>query len=377
MQQPKNRLNEDESTVRSKIDRVRSRQPRLTDEFVTLQHGAGGKASAALVDAVFMSGYGNEVLSAMGDSGVVSWDDMVAAAGLEAHSTGAKIAMSTDSYVVNPIVFPGGSIGHLAVHGTVNDLSVAGARPHAISAAFVIEEGLPISTLRQIVADMREAAEAAGVSIITGDTKVVPKGSADKLFITTAGLGIIPPERNLGPETVTTGDKIIVSGPIGDHGMAVMMARGDLAIDAPIVSDTRPVNHMVAAMLDAAPNTKWMRDATRGGLGTVTNELAHATNLAVRLSDDAIAVNEMTRGACDILGIDPLYVANEGTFVAVVPAEEAEAAVEAIRGCEGGENARVIGDLVAEPAATVVLVTGFGGTRIVDMLVGDPLPRIC
>ena len=224
---------------------------------------------------------------------------------------------------------------------------------------------------------MRAAAEAAGVRIITGDTKVVARGAADGLFITTAGVGIIPSTSRLGAGKVQRGDKLLLSGAIADHGMAVMMARGDLAIDAPIRSDTRAVNHIVAALLGAAPDTRWMRDATRGGLGTVLNELAQATGLGVVVEDEAVRVHDMTRGACDLLGIDPLYVANEGTFVAVVPAEQADAALAAVRTMPGGEEAALVGRIVLEPASSVVLVTGFGGTRMVDMLVGDPLPRIC
>ena len=388
---PKNRLNEDETDVNERINRVRARRPRFTDERVTLAHGAGGKASAALVDAVFLDGYGTAGRAALGDAGGVPRTRRRAEEGAEAGagagadlgsgagagSTGVRVAMSTDSYVVNPIEFPGGSIGDLAVNGTVNDLAVSGAKPAVISAAFVLEEGLEVETLRRIVGDMRAAAAAAGVRIITGDTKVVPRGAADRLFITTAGIGLVPTGRVLGAAEVHRGDRLLVSGPIADHGMAVMLARGDLAIDAPIASDTRAVNGMVGALLEAAPHTRWMRDATRGGVATVLNELARACGLGVVVEDDAVPVREMTRAACDMLGLDPLYVANEGTFVAVVPADEAEAALTAVRAVPGGENAALVGRIVAEPAAAVVLVTGFGGTRMVDMLVGDPLPRIC
>lgn len=368
---PKNRLNVDEKDVNERIGRVRARRPRFTDEYVTLAHGAGGKASAALVDAVFLDGYGNDVLAELGDAGVVG----LSALGQVAPEV--SLAMSTDSYVVNPLEFPGGSIGELAVNGTVNDLAVSGARPAVVSAAFVLEEGLDIATLRRVVADMRRAAAEAGVRIVTGDTKVVPRGAADRLYITTAGVGLIPAGRALGAAQVRRGDRLLVSGPIADHGMAVMLARGDLAIDAPIRSDTRAVNGLVEALLAAAPHTRWMRDATRGGLATVLNELARAADLGVVVEDEAVPVREMTRAACDMLGLDPLYVANEGTFVAVVAADEADAALAAVRGLPGGEEAALIGRIVAEPAAAVVLVTGFGGTRMVDMLVGDPLPRIC
>lgn len=367
---PRNRLNEDPADVNQRISRVRSRGERLTDEFVTLTHGAGGKASAALIEQVFLPGYGNEVLTDLGDAGVVDLSALgVPAAG--------RLAISTDSYVVSPIQFPGGSIGDLAVNGTVNDLAVSGAVPQLISAAFILEEGLPIATLREIVADMHAAAETAGVRIVTGDTKVVPRGTGDQLYITTAGVGIVPAGRELGPDQVQVGDQVICSGPIADHGMAVLLARGDLAIDAPIESDTKSVAGQVAALLTAAPQSRWLRDVTRGGLGTVLNELAHDTGLGVAIEDTQIRVNDMTRAACDMLGIDPLYVANEGLFVAVVPPEQSEAAVAALRTLPGGEQAGVIGRIVAEPASSVVLITGFGGTRMVDMLVGDPLPRIC
>ncbi|WP_162840157.1 hydrogenase expression/formation protein HypE [Varibaculum massiliense] len=376
---PKNRLNKDELKVNSNIARVRSRGMKLKDDYVTLSHGAGGKASAALVDQVFVSGYGNEVLAELTDAGVLPLTDLLdqAIGGKDTDFGGGKLAMSTDSYVVNPIVFPGGSIGELAVNGTVNDLAVSGAIPKVISAGFILEEGLPIADLRREVQAMREAAENAGVRIVTGDTKVVPKGSGDKLFINTAGIGIVPGERNLGASQVQRGDRIIVSGAIADHGMSVMMARGDLAIEAPIKSDTRAVNHLVEALIAAVPQTRWMRDATRGGLGTVLNELAVATGWGIAIEDESIPVHDMTRGACDMLGIDPIYVANEGMFCAVVPADQVDAALTALRALPGGEEAANIGRVVSKPESSVVMVTAFGGTRMIDMLVGDPLPRIC
>ena len=227
---------------------------------------------------------------------------------------------STDSFVVSPLRFPGGSIGHLAVHGTVNDLAVSGARPQWLSVAFVIGEGFPIAELREIVADMAAAAQQAGVQLVTGDTKVVPKGAADGLYVTTSGVGIVPDGRELSASAVQVGDRVVLSGTLGDHGMSVMMARGDLAIEADIESDTAPVHELVEALLAAAPSTRWMRDPTRGGLGTVCNELAQACRLAVILDEDSLPVAPMVRGACDMLGIDPLYVANEGKFLAVVRA---------------------------------------------------------
>lgn len=374
---PKNRLNNDEAKVNSNIARVRSRGMKLKDDYVTLSHGAGGKASAALVDQVFVSGYGNEVLAELTDAGVLPLAELLGSDSGDGSFDGGKLAMSTDSYVVNPIVFPGGSIGELAVNGTVNDLAVSGAIPKVISAGFILEEGLPMADLRREVQAMREAAESAGVSIVTGDTKVVPKGSGDKLFINTAGIGIVPPSRQLGADQVQRGDRIIVSGAIADHGMSVMMARGDLAIEAPIKSDTRAVNHLVEALMAAVPDTRWMRDATRGGLGTVLNELAVATGWGIAIEDESIPVHDMTRGACDMLGIDPIYVANEGMFCAVVPADQVDTALEVLRALPGGEEAANIGRVVSKPESSVVMVTAFGGTRMIDMLVGDPLPRIC
>lgn len=365
---PRNRLNDDEERVNASIARVRARCPRLTDEYVTLAHGAGGKASVALVDQVFLEGYGNDVLADLADAAVLTLGDLGA---------GDRLAFTTDSYVVSPIEFPGGSIGELAVNGTVNDLAVMGAVPRVLSAAFVLEEGLEVATLRRVVAAMRAAAEAAGVRIVAGDTKVVPRGACDRLYVTTSGIGVVPAGRTLGAERVQRGDRLLLSGTIADHGMAVMLARGDLALDAAIASDTRAVNGLVEALLAAAPGVRWMRDATRGGLGTVLNELARACGLGVLVEEERVGVHEMTRGACDLLGIDPLYVANEGTFVAVVPAGQADAALAAVRRTPGGEEAALVGRIVAEPVASVVMVTSFGGTRMVDMLVGDPLPRIC
>ncbi|MFI5953072.1 hydrogenase expression/formation protein HypE [Cryptosporangium sp. NPDC051539] len=346
-----------------RIEEFRKRRPRLIDQVVTMAHGAGGKSSAALVDHVFVEAFRNDELEQLGDSALLT------------PPPGHRLAFSTDSFVVQPIEFPGGTIGRLAIHGTVNDLAVSGARPRWISAAFVLEEGLEIETLRRIVRDMKEAADAAGVLIVTGDTKVVPKGAADGLFITTSGIGVVPEGRH--PQRVREGDRVIVSGTLGDHGMAILLARGDLAIEADIESDTAPVHGLVEALLAAAPDTRWMRDATRGGLGTVCNELAQTAGIGVVLDEELLPVRPDVLGACDMLGIDPLYVANEGKFVAVVPPGQAEAAVAALRGLPDGDRAAVIGEIVAEPPGIVAMRTPFGGTRIVDMLVGDPLPRIC
>ncbi|WP_233528596.1 hydrogenase expression/formation protein HypE [Antrihabitans stalagmiti] len=354
-----------EDRVLERIDAFRKRRPRLLDTVITLAHGAGGKSSAALTDAVFLEAFRNPELEQLGDAAVL------------ALPSGERLAFSTDSYVVQPLRFPGGSIGNLAVHGTVNDLAVSGARPQWLSAAFVIEEGFEIGRLQQFVSDMRESAAAAGVQIVTGDTKVVGRGAADGLYISTAGVGLIPAGRRLSADLVRPGDRIIVSGTIGEHGMAVMLARGELAIEADIDSDTAPVNGLVEAMLAAAPDTRWMRDATRGGVGTVANELAQTAGVAVILDEATLPILPQVLGACDMLGIDPLYVANEGKFIAVVPPEQTDAALAALRAHRLGASAAVIGEILSDPQGIVALRTAFGGSRIVDMLVGDPLPRIC
>jgi hydrogenase expression/formation protein HypE len=357
------RGNASEAQVLERIESFRARRPRLADATVTLAHGAGGKASAALIDAVFIEAFGAPNPAELSDATLLAVE-------------GGRIAFSTDSYVVNPIRFPGGSIADLAVNGTVNDLAVSGARPRWLSAAFVIEEGLAVAELRQLAGEMRAAADRAGVAIVTGDTKVVPRGAADQVFITTSGIGLVPAGRELGAQLVAAGDRIVLSGPIGNHGMAVMMARGNLALEADIRSDSAPVNALVEALLAAAPGTRWMRDATRGGLGTVLNELAQAAGLSAIVDDDALPVEPQVRGACDMLGIDPLYVANEGCFVAVVPASSAAAGVAALRAAGAGQ-AGIIGEVVAQPPGIVAVRNAYGGTRLVDMLVGDPLPRIC
>lgn len=354
-----------EAAVLERIEAFRRRRPRFRDDFVTLAHGAGGKASAALIDAVFLDAFGGLERPPLTDAALIALPH------------GETLAFTTDSFVVKPLRFPGGSIGHLAVHGTVNDLAVMGAHPHWLSAAFVLEEGFAISELRRVVADMSEAAAVSGVTIVTGDTKVVGRGAADGLYVTTAGIGVIPPGRRLGAELVERGDRVLISGTIADHGMAVMLARGDLALEAELKSDTAPVTELVEALFSAAPSTRWLRDPTRGGVGTVCNELAHDTGLAVVLDESALPIDPAVAGACDLLGIDPLYVANEGKLLAVVAAKEADAAVEALRRHPLGADAVLIGDIRAEPQGIVVLRTSFGGTRIVDMLVGDPLPRIC
>jgi len=354
-----------EAAVFDRIEAFRRRKPRLLDEVVTLAHGAGGKASAALLEAVFLPAFAANPLAPQTDAAVI------------ALPSGDRLAFSTDSYVVHPLRFPGGSVGHLAVHGTINDLAMMGARPLGLSAAFVLEEGFAIEDLRGIVADMAEAAAAAGVSIITGDTKVVEHGAADGMYITTAGVGLIPAGRDFAASRVEPGDVVLVSGSIAGHGTAVMLARGDLALDAEILSDTAPLHELMEALLAAAPSTRWLRDATRGGLGTVCNELARDSELTVVLDEASLPLQPAVAAACELLGIDPLYVANEGAFVAIVAPDEADAALAALTAHPVGRAACRIGQIRSDPPGIVVLVTPFGGTRIVDMLVGDPLPRIC
>ena len=359
-----------EAAVFGRIEAFRRRRPRLRDEVVTLAHGAGGKASAALLDAVFLPAF-----AAAPEEGAAAVP-LTDAAVLHLPS-GERLAFSTDSYVVKPLRFPGGSAGHLAVHGTINDLAMMGARPVAISAAFVLEEGVPIDVLREVVADMAEAAAAAGVPVVTGDTKVVDRGAADGMYITTAGVGIIPAGLELAAAKVAVGDVVLLSGTMGDHGTAVMLARGDLALEADIASDTAPLHTMVEDLMEAAPHTRWLRDSTRGGVGTVCNELARDADLTVVLDEMALPVRPEVAAACELLGIDPLYVANEGKLVAVVAPDEADAALDAMRAHPQGSGAVRVGEIHAEPPGIVVLRTAMGGTRIVDMLVGDPLPRIC
>ena len=353
-----------EELVLERIDRARRSRPRIKEERITMSHGAGGKATQTLIEAMFLNGFSNPLLEPLED-----------AARLQVGS--ARLALTTDSYVVSPLFFPGGNIGDLAVNGTVNDLSVAGATPKYLSAGFILEEGFPVADLHRIVESMRDAAAAAGVSVVTGDTKVVQKGKADGCYINTAGVGVIDRDVSLGVALARPGDAIIVSGPIGDHGVTIMLARGELDLEADVTSDTAPLNGLVAGLLDAVPGVRAMRDATRGGVATILNEIAKAANVGVLVSEDEIPVRAEVRGASELLGIDPMYVACEGCLVAVVPSETADRAVAALRAQPLGERAAVIGHVRAEQPGLVQLKTAFGGTRIVDLLVGDPLPRIC
>ncbi|MDT0636288.1 hydrogenase expression/formation protein HypE [Spectribacter hydrogenoxidans] len=349
--------------------RIRARSGKVRGETVTLAHGSGGKAMRDLIDDVFVGSFANPALAPLEDQARFPLSELARA--------GETLAFTTDSYVVDPLFFPGGDIGALAVNGTVNDLAVSGARPLYLSAAVILEEGYPVSDLRRVAASMQAAAAAAGVAIVTGDTKVVHRGAADKLFINTSGVGVVPAGVHIAAERAQPGDKVLVNGFVGDHGVAILAARDDLALDVPIESDSQPLHGLIAALLQACPDVHCLRDATRGGIATVCNEFAEAADVCVNLDEPAIPVREAVRGVSEILGLDPLYFANEGKLVAVVPAAKADAALAAMRAHPAGADAAVIGEISAKPAATVIMHTAFGGERIVDMLVGEQLPRIC
>jgi hydrogenase expression/formation protein HypE len=353
-----------EQQVLDRIDKARQRRARVREERITLAHGSGGKATHTLIEAIFLDAFRNPLLEPLDDAA-------------EFAVNGARLALTTDSFVVSPLFFPGGDIGDLAVNGTVNDLAVSGARPLYLTAGFILEEGFPVADLSRIVASMRAAADVAGVSIVTGDTKVVQRGKADGCYVNTAGVGVIERPGALGMHQVRPGDVVLVSGPIGDHGVTVMLARGELDIEADLVSDTAPVNDLVAGLLAATSGVHVMRDATRGGVATILNEVARGAGVAVVVDEEKVPVGPEVRGASELLGIDPLYVACEGRIVVVVDGAEADAALAALRAHPLGERAAVIGRIRDDPPGLVLLNTTFGGTRICDLLVGDPLPRIC
>jgi len=345
-----------------------SPQVRFRDPQIEMAHGAGGKASRRLVDGLFVPllyDLSTPAADRLGDSARLTVD-------------GAELAITTDSFVVTPLRFPGGSIGELAVNGTVNDLAVSGATPVAIVTTFLLEAGLPTSELEAEVRAMADAARRAGVPIVGGDTKVVEHGKTDRMYITTTGLGRRIPGLSVRAASVRPGDKVLLSGPVGDHGVTILLARGELDLEADLRSDTRPVLPLVEAIASVAgPGIRWMRDPTRGGVATSLNELALECGLAVHLEEESIPVRDQVRGACELLGLDPLHIANEGQFLAVVAPELAERALDALRAAPGGAEAALIGAVHEQPAAAVLVTTRYGGSRIVDMLVGDPLPRIC
>ena len=330
-----------------------------------MAHGAGGKASRRLVEGLFAPLFFGSASNPLTDAAVVN-----------VNST--PIAITSDSFVVKPLKFPGGSIGELAVNGTVNDLAVSGAKPEALMVTFVLEAGLPTPVLEAEVRAIASAAQKAGVRIAGGDTKVVEHGKADSMYITTTGVGAPISGIRLDAKSVRPGDRVLLSGPIGDHGITILLARGELDLEADLRSDTRSVFPLVEAIAkDAAPGLRWMRDPTRGGVATSLNELARDCGLSVTLFEEQIPVRDAVRGACELLGLDPLHIANEGQFLAVVAPEYADAAMNALQMTEGGEEAQWIGEIREQPARAVLVTTRYGGSRIIDMLVGDPLPRIC
>jgi hydrogenase expression/formation protein HypE len=339
---------------------------RFTDRQIEMAHGAGGKASRRLVEGLIAPAFDNPALAPLSDAAFFAIN-------------GQRLAMTADGYVVRPLRFPGGSIGELAVNGTINDLAVSGARPRALMATFVLEAGLPVETLRAEVEAMAAAARRAGVAIVGGDTKVVEHGLADGMYVTTCGIGEPDPRFTLDPATLRPGDRILLSGAIGDHGITILLARGELDLEAAeLRSDTRPVTPFVEALArTCGSSVRWMRDPTRGGVATALNELARDSGSALAIFEETVPVHTFVRGACELLGLDPLHIANEGQFLAIVAEADAERALSAVRATPGGEEAMLVGEVRAQPARMVVGVTSYGGTRAIDMLVGDPLPRIC
>jgi hydrogenase expression/formation protein HypE len=347
------------------IETARKKRPRFKDERVTMAHGAGGKATQTLIEGLLAPAFGSAALAELADAGSVEVD-------------GLGLALTTDSFVVKPIRFAGGSIGELAVNGTVNDLAVSGARPLALTVSLILEEGLDADELRAEVEAMASAAAAAGVEIAGGDTKVVERGHCDSMYVCTTGLGHLDPRATLSPRAIEPGDRVLVSGTIGEHGTAIMLARGELGLDADIESDTRSLWPAVDALLEVAgPALRCMRDATRGGVASVLNELARASGVSIAVREGDVPVLPEVTGAAELLGIDPMYVANEGVLVAFVAPDAAAAALAALRSAPGCERAAEIGEVKSEPPGMVLVDTAFGGRRVMDLLAGDPLPRIC
>lgn len=336
----------------------------MDKDTVLLDHGSGGKISHEMFSELILPLFHNPALAAQNDGALLDFEN-------------GNLAFSTDSYVVDPIFFPGGNIGDLAINGTVNDVAMCGAIPKVISVGLIIEEGLPIKDLKCILETMADCAKKAGVSIVTGDTKVVPRGKADKLFINTAGIGVRLPDINIGGEKAKPGDKVIISGTIADHGIAVLTTREGLAFDSDIKTDSAPLNRMVASVLKSGCNVRVLRDPTRGGLGTTLNEIAQQSGVGIRIHEEKIPVTGPVQGCCELLGFDPLYIANEGKLIAVVAPEDEEKVLEIIRNDEFGKSAVVIGEITEKEGGKVFLETAIGGTRLVDMLTGEQLPRIC
>ncbi|TFI52612.1 hydrogenase expression/formation protein HypE [Mastigocladus laminosus UU774] len=351
-----------------KIESVR-RRTKVQDTHITLAHGSGGKAMRDLIDDVFVSKFDNPILSQLEDQATFDLASLI--------QQGNKLAFTTDSYVVDPLFFPGSNIGELAVNGTINDLAVSGAKPLYLSCSVILEEGLSIETLRRVVTSMKIAANKTGVQIVTGDTKVVHRGAADKLFINTTGIGVIRADVSISAHNIQPGDVVIINGEIGNHGTAILIARGELALETNIESDCQPLHDLVKTILDVCPEIHAMRDATRGGLATVLNEFALSSNVAIRLDEQSIPIREEVKGVCEILGLDPLYLANEGKLVVVVKNEHADTVLSAMKSHPAGKDACIIAEVISSPAGIVLLKTLFGTERIVDILVGDQLPRIC
>jgi len=341
----------------------------LRDKSITMAHGGGGRAMRELIDRLVVPAFDNPLLAALEDQACMPLQ------ALQTH--GDRLAFTTDSYVVSPLFFAGGDIGKLAICGTVNDLAMSGARPLYLSCGLIIEEGLPTATLERVLASMADTAHAVGVQVVTGDTKVVNRGDADQLFINTAGIGVVPAGVSISATRAQPGDVVIVNGTLGDHGVAILVARNELDLHSDITSDCQPLHSLVQTMLAACPDIHCLRDATRGGLATVLNEFAASSKVGVHLHERALPIRPDVRGACEILGLDVLYMANEGKLVAVVPRESADAVLAAMRAHPAGADAAVIGEVQADPAGHVIMNTLFGGDRVVDMLVGEQLPRIC
>ena len=358
-------LSEREQKILGIIETARGKRAKFRDERITMAHGAGGKATQSLIEGLLAPAFASETLNELADAATILAGE-------------SQIALSTDSYVVRPLRFPGGSIGELAVNGTANDLAASGARPLALSLSLILEEGLAAEALKAEVEAIAAAARAAHVEIVTGDTKVVERGHADGMYVCTTGVGVRDPRARLSPNRLTPGDHVLLSGSIGEHGTAIMLARGEFDLDAEIESDTRPLWPVVDALLEAAgPDLRCLRDATRGGVASVLNELARASSVAMIVREGAVPVRPEVAGAAEILGIDPMYVANEGKLVAFVAPEAADRALAAMRDVPGCELAAEIGEVRTEPPGMVLVETSFGGKRVMDQLVGDPLPRIC
>jgi hydrogenase expression/formation protein HypE len=334
-----------------------------------MAHGGGGRAMRDLIERLVVPAFGNPLLAPLEDQARIGLRGLT--------EIGDRLAFTTDSYVVAPLFFRGGDIGTLAICGTVNDLAMSGAVPLFLSCGLIIEEGLPTADLERVLASMSALARQTGVSVVTGDTKVVSRGAADKLFINTAGIGVIPAGVNISATRARPGDVVIVNGTLGDHGVAILVARNELDLHSELASDCQPLHGLVQAMLAACPDIHCLRDATRGGLATVLNEFALSSKVGMRLQERALPLKPEVRGACEMLGLDVLYMANEGKLVAVVPREHAEAVLAAMRAHPAGVDAAIVGEVLAEPAGHVILNTLFGGERVVDMLVGEQLPRIC